>query len=188
MKGALLCFLVGLMSLLPSSLCFSSGDSRRIFLQKSVSVLTGAAIGTVASVSNTPAALAAPEIFNTPGGLKYAITKQPKDLKKAIVPAKGDIVAIEYTGYLTSGQIFDATHAEGKGNALTFQLGTSVVVDGLNEIIGYMGVGQKVQVIVPPQLAFGDKGLCLEGGECLIKPGQTLVYDVFLKKTAVPPP
>jgi len=46
----------------------------------------------------------------------------------------------------------------------------------------------KVQAIVPPGLAFGDKGLCLDSGECLIKPGATLVYDVTLKRTAIPPP
>ena len=33
-----------------------------------------------------------------------------------------------------------------------------------------------------------DEGLCLDGGECLIKPGETLVYDISLKKTAIPPP
>jgi FKBP-type peptidyl-prolyl cis-trans isomerase len=52
-----------------------------------------------------------------------------------------------------------------------------------------MGVGEKVQAIVPPQLAFGEKGICLESaGECLIKPGSTLVYDIFLKRKAIPPP
>jgi len=47
-------------------------------------------------------------------------------------------VAIEYTGYLTSGQIFDATHSEGKTNALLFKLGSSVVIPGLNEMVSNM--------------------------------------------------
>jgi FKBP-type peptidyl-prolyl cis-trans isomerase len=51
-----------------------------------------------------------------------------------------------------------------------------------------MRVGEKVQAIIPPGLAFGEKGLCLENGECLIKPNSTLVYDVFLKRSAIPPP
>lgn len=51
-----------------------------------------------------------------------------------------------------------------------------------------MSVGMKVQAIVPPGLAFGDKGLCLESGECLIKPKSTLVYDVALKRASIPPP
>lgn len=51
-----------------------------------------------------------------------------------------------------------------------------------------MSVGQKVQAIVPPSLAFGDKGICIESGECLVKPKSTLVYDIYLKRAAIPPP
>jgi hypothetical protein len=31
-------------------------------------------------------------------------------------------------------------------------------------------------------------GICLEDGECLVKPGATLVYDILLKKASIPPP
>ena len=169
---------------------FASGfstdaPSRRALLQNTVS--SALAVAGTLFVSAIPAN-AALEIFNTPSGLKYAILKQPPELKKASVPAPGDIVAIEYTGYLSDGRIFDGTHSEGKKNALTFKLGADVVIEGLNEMVQNMGVGQKVQVIVPPKLAFGDKGLCLDDGECLIKPGATLVYDIYLKKSAIPPP
>ena len=130
--------------------------------------------------------LAAPEIFNTPSGIKYAVLKEPKN--KGSYPLNGDIVAIEYTGYLTDGSIWDSTHSEGKSNALLFKLGTDVVVDGVNEMVSNMVVGQKVQCIIPPKLAFGEKGLCIMDGECLIKPGATLVYDIYLKKSSIPPP
>jgi FKBP-type peptidyl-prolyl cis-trans isomerase len=69
-----------------------------------------------------------------------------------------------------------------------FELGGNAVIDGINDMVSQMSVGQKVQAIVPPGLAFGDKGLCLEDGECLIKPNATLVYDIYLKKSAIPPP
>jgi FKBP-type peptidyl-prolyl cis-trans isomerase len=51
-----------------------------------------------------------------------------------------------------------------------------------------MGVGEKVQAIIPPELAFGDKGICLDNGECLVAPKSTLVYDILLKRKAIPPP
>ena len=51
-----------------------------------------------------------------------------------------------------------------------------------------MKVGQKVQAIIPPKLAYGDKGVCLDDGECLIKPDCTVVYDILLKKSTIPPP
>jgi len=168
------------------SVSMESSDvpSRRDFLTKTVSttavILTGSAIATENAVA------AAPEILNTPSGIKYAILKKPK--AKGSPPQKGDIVAIEYTGYLTDGTIFDATHAEGKQNALMFELGGNAVPDGVNEMVKDMSVGEKVQAIIPPDLAFGDKGLCLESGECLIKPKSTLVYDIFLRRSAIPPP
>ena len=31
-------------------------------------------------------------------------------------------------------------------------------------------------------------GICLESGECLVSPGATVVYDIFLKKASIPPP
>lgn len=152
--------------------------SRRAFFASSAAAI----LSLVPVVANA----AGPEIFTTKNGVKYAITKQPSP--NAITPRDGDFVAVEYTGYLSNGQIFDATHAEGKKKELLFNIGSTAVIPGLNEIISEMAVGQKVQAIIPPQLAFGDEGICLENGECLIKPGATLVYDVFLKKTSIPPP
>ena len=73
-------------------------------------------------------------------------------------------------------------------NALGFELGGSAVIKGINDMVKEMGVGQKVQAIIPPELAFGDKGICIENGECLVKPKSTLVYDIYLKIDAIPPP
>jgi FKBP-type peptidyl-prolyl cis-trans isomerase len=93
-------------------------------------------------------------------------------------------------------------------NALMFEVGGNAVVPGINEgerlrfltkhsctqqtqrftVVKEMVVGEKVQAIIPPSLAFGDKGICLESGECLVKPGATLVYDILLKRSAIPPP
>lgn len=163
----------------------SAIGNRRSFLSTSVATVVG---GT--SILYRPEqtyAATAKEIITTPLGVKYAVTKQPTE-KKPVAPLKGDIVAIDYTGYLVNGQIFDATHAEGKSNALLFKLGSGSVIPGLDDIVAQMVVGQKVQAIIPPQLAYGEKGVCLDDGECLIKPGSTLVYDVFLKRSSIPPP
>jgi FKBP-type peptidyl-prolyl cis-trans isomerase len=69
-----------------------------------------------------------------------------------------------------------------------FSLGGNAVIEGINEMVKEMGVGQKVQAIVPPSLAFGEKGICVDDGTCLIKPNSTLVYDITLKRSAIPPP
>jgi len=160
-------------------------NSRRAFISSSATAVAVASIAGIAQPAPSNAA-ATKEIFNLPSGIKYAVLKESSG--KAATPYKGDIVAVEYTGYLANGQIFDATHAEGKSNALLFKLGTGAVIPGLDDMVAAMTVGQKVQAIIPPKLAYGDKGVCLEGGECLIKPGSTLVYDIYLKKSSIPPP
>lgn len=160
----------------------SSSDfsTRRVFVGSSAAALIGAV-----SLNLPETANAGPTIYKLNSGVKYAITK---DTDKKQYPQPGDIVAIEYTGYLTTGAIFDGTHSEGKSNALLFKLGSTVVIPGINEMVAEMRVGQKVQAIIPPELAFSDKGICLDDGECLVKPGSTLVYDICLKKSSIPPP
>lgn len=42
-------------------------------------------------------------------------------------------------------------------------------------------------MVVPANLAFGDKGICLENGDCLVKPGMDVRYDLKLIRVAVSP-
>ncbi len=160
----------------------SKSPSRRSFINTAASSVA-AVLVTTATPWIEPAN-AAPTIYKTNSGIKYAVTK---DSNKGY-PQQGDIVAIDYTGYLTNGVIFDATHSEGKQSTLLFKLGSTAVIPGINEMVAEMKVGQKVQAIIPPELAFGEKGICLEDGECLVKPGSTLVYDIYLLKSSIPPP
>lgn len=107
-----------------------SVSSRRAFMSKSLvagsAFLAGGALG-------PQNAVAGPDILKTSDGkIKYAVLKGPRDKSS---PQKGDIVAIEYTGYLTDGSIFDATHAEGKQNALMFELGGNAVIDGVRGLV-----------------------------------------------------
>jgi len=161
--------------------------SRRGFFSTTAVVATTSAAIATSILPVPPAVAAGPTIYNLDSspGLKYAITKE---VKTGRFPQQGDIVSIEYTGYLSNGAIFDATHAEGTGKQLVFLLGSSNVNTGINAMVAEMRVGQKVQAIIPPEYAFGDKGICLEDGECLVKPGATLVYDILLKKSSIPPP
>eukprot|EP00970_Alexandrium_tamarense_P005854 scaffold957_cov175-Alexandrium_tamarense.AAC.4 len=159
-------------------------SNRRSFLSTSFATVAGASL---AGIVSQPLPSNAVEITTLPSGVKYAVLKEPT-AKKPVAPLPGDIVAIEYTGYLSNGQIFDTTHSEGKSNALLFKVGSGSVIPGLDDLVAQMVVGQKVQAIIPPNLAYGEKGVCLEDGECLIKPGSTLVYDVLLKRSSIPPP
>lgn len=80
-------------------------SSRRVFFSKVSATLVASSVGSsfLGLTLPMPAQAATAEIFNTPNGIKYATIK-PATAKGS--PQDKDIVAIEYTGYLTDGTIF----------------------------------------------------------------------------------
>jgi FKBP-type peptidyl-prolyl cis-trans isomerase len=94
-------------------------SSRRGFFFNAAS--TAGLVASIASVQpvERAEAVTAPAVYKLDSGVKYATLKEGK----GSYPQQGDIIAIEYTGYLTTGTIFDGTHSEGKQNALLFKLG-----------------------------------------------------------------
>jgi hypothetical protein len=77
----------------------SKNSNRRSFIADIATVTT--AVGVASTIGTSPA-LAAPEILNLQSGIKFAITKPSE---KGNYPQGGDIVAVEYTGYLANGQV-----------------------------------------------------------------------------------
>jgi FKBP-type peptidyl-prolyl cis-trans isomerase len=84
----------------------------------------------------------------------------------------GKAVSVSYVGKLTDGTTFDSSSDHGK--PLEFQLGAGSVIKGWDQGIAGMKVGGKRKLTIPPELAYGDKGI----GP--IPPGATLVFDVEL--------
>jgi FKBP-type peptidyl-prolyl cis-trans isomerase len=69
--------------------------------------------------------------------------------------------------------MFDSSVERGK--PIDFQLGSGRVIKGWEEGIGLMNVGDKLRLIIPSNLAYGEKGA---GG--VIPPNATLLFDVEL--------
>ena len=82
-------------------------------------------------------------------------------------------MAVHYSGWLTDGTMFDSSVERGK--LFVFPVGIGRVIKGWDESVLEMKVGEKRQIHVPPQLAYGEKGA---GGA--IPPGATLIFDVEL--------
>ncbi len=120
-----------------------------------------------------------PEVFNTkgkdtlstPSGLKYIVVSEGK--KDNIKAQAGKTVSVHYTGYFQDGNIFDSSVQ--RGQPISFELGTGKVIKGWDEGISLMKKGDKLRLLIPYQLAYGEQGY-----PGAIPPKSDLVFDVEL--------
>jgi peptidylprolyl isomerase len=86
------------------------------------------------------------------------------------VAKAGDTVQVHYVGVAYStGEEFDASWS--RGEPLEFRLGVGQVIVGWDQGVQGMRVGGRRQLIIPPGLAYGDRG----AGRS-IAPGETLIF------------
>jgi peptidylprolyl isomerase len=125
----------------------------------------------IASATLTGSTMAAE--ITTPSGLRYTDTA-PGSGK---VPEAGKTVSVNYTGWLyengKKGAKFDSSFD--RNEPIKFALGQGRVIKGWDEGLATMRVGGKRTLIIPPDLAYGDRG-----APGVIPPGATLMFDVEL--------
>jgi len=86
----------------------------------------------------------------------------------------GKTVDVHYVGVThSSGEEFDASYD--RGQPLSFRLGVGQVISGWDQGVAGMKVGGRRKLVIPPHLAYGDRGA---GG--VIGPGETLIFVVDL--------
>lgn len=87
-------------------------------------------------------------------------------------PTAGQMVEVNYTGWLTDGTKFDSSFDHGQ--TFTFVLGQGSVIAGWDEGVASMSVGSTRQLVIPADLAYG------ETGSGSIPPNATLIFEVEL--------
>ena len=86
---------------------------------------------------------------------------------------KGDTIVMHYRGTLEHGTEFDSSY--GRGEPFSCPIGVGYVIKGWDEGIIGMKVGGQRKLVIPGNLAYGERGA---GG--LIGPNATLVFECEL--------
>ena len=104
------------------------------------------------------------------------VTSRSPSSARATEPkaTSGSTVSVHYVGVAHStGEEFDASY--NRGAPLDFRLGVGQVISGWDQGVQGMKVGGRRRLVIPPHLAYGDRGA---GG--VIGPGETLIFVVDL--------
>lgn len=110
---------------------------------------------------------AKPGVTALANGLQYRVI----EAGAGAIPTDKDIVTVDYEGRLINGTVFDSSYKRGK--PVSFPL--SDVIPGWKEALKLMKTGSTWEVVIPPSLAYGERGL---GGP--IGPNETLIFKIKL--------
>lgn len=121
------------------------------------------------------------QAFLSANKVKQGVTVQPSGvqwryLKKG--PGKGGkpgadaTVTVRYKGTLIDGTVFDQTDP----NQAPAVFGLKGLIKGWQEVIPMMSRGDKVEIVLPSELAYGARG----SSDGSIKPDQVLVFEIEL--------
>jgi len=109
----------------------------------------------------------------TASGLEFEILQEGT----GISPTKGQQVSVHYTGWINEngepGKKFDSSVDRGK--PFVFPIGMGYVIQGWDEGVISMKVGEKRRIYIPSQLGYGSRG-----AGSSIPPHANLIFDVEL--------
>jgi FKBP-type peptidyl-prolyl cis-trans isomerase FklB len=108
-----------------------------------------------------------PGVVTLPSGLQYRIVKPAEGAK----PTAEDTVVCHYRGTLVDGTEFDSSYT--RNEPMTIEVGR--IIKGWTEALQLMPVGSKWELVIPPALAYGERG----AGRA-IGPNSTLIFEIEL--------
>lgn len=111
-------------------------------------------------------------VKKTDSGLLYKVIQEGSGPH----PTANDTVIVHYTGTLIDGRKFDSSYDRGE----TAKFPLSGVIKGWTEGIQLIGVGGKIKLVLPPDLAYGKQSMPGQGDRAGIGPDSTLVFEVEL--------
>jgi FKBP-type peptidyl-prolyl cis-trans isomerase FklB len=106
-------------------------------------------------------------VFTLPSGLQYKILKSGN----GATPMASNKIVAHYSGKLLDGTIFDSSYE----NGTPLEIGVTEVIKGWTEALQLMKVGDKWELYIPSDLAYGSRG---SGPQ--IGPNAALIFELEL--------
>jgi len=106
-------------------------------------------------------------VVTTPSGLQYQVLVEGS----GPTPSDTSRVKVHYEGTLLSGKVFDSSIKRGEPTVF----GVNQVIKGWTEALKLMKVGSKYKLFIPPDLAYGRRGMAHDIG-----PNMMLIFQVEL--------
>ncbi|MBX2867144.1 MAG: FKBP-type peptidyl-prolyl cis-trans isomerase [Acidiferrobacterales bacterium] len=108
-------------------------------------------------------------VTQTDSGLQYTVINSGDESGKN--PSAESTVMVHYRGTLIDGTEFDSSYS--RGEPATFSL--TGIIPGWGEALQLMRPGDKWSVVIPPELAYGQRGAGPQIG-----PNETLIFEIEL--------
>lgn len=118
-----------------------------------------------------------PGVIQLPSGVQYSVIKRGDPSVSNSQPTINSVVVLNYRGSLIDGTEFDSTWAHGAPVSYP----VSRMIYGWRDVIPRMHVGDRWKVVIPPQLAYGERG-----EPPRIGPNEALVFDIELLRIEQP--
>ena len=106
-------------------------------------------------------------VVTTESGLRYKVLQAGTGVK----PTATNTVTVNYEGRLVNGTVFDSSYQRGT----PARFGVSDVIAGWTEALQLMSAGSTWELYIPPELAYGARGV-----PGVIPPNAVLVFKVEL--------
>lgn len=117
------------------------------------------------------------EVFRNNYAVRAGVSALPSGLLVEVLeegegesPQAGDWVKVHYRGQFIDGRDFDNSWRRQQPTTLAI----TDAIEGWQRVIPSMQVGDRVRLVVPPQLAYGERGSGPVG------PEQTLIFEIEL--------
>nr|XP_014424599.1 peptidyl-prolyl cis-trans isomerase FKBP10 [Pelodiscus sinensis] len=111
------------------------------------------------------------DIWNKEDKLQITTLHKPERCNRTVEDS--DFVRYHYNGTLLDGTHFDSSY--GKESTYDTYVGTGWLIKGMDQGLLGMCAGEKRKIVIPPFLAYGEKGY-----GTVIPPQASLVFDVLL--------